>query len=110
LPDEAIEQLPDDVIEADGPSEADKRTPRVDSLIVRMRAVLARRLEAMETEPMESADKEMALLSTMARTLGKLEEMRRARKGVVRKKAAPSPEMVALRKTIAARIDELNRA
>lgn len=90
---------------------AKARGPTTLKLITKMRLLLTRRLEALEREPMEMPDKEMTLLSTMARTLGKLEEIDKARRRTTRRKSTePSPAMVDLRKIIAARIDELNRA
>ena len=90
---------------------AKARSPTTLQLITKMRLLLTRRLEALEREPMEMPDKEMTLLSTMARTLGKLEEIDKTRKRATKRKSTErSPAMVELRKMIAARIDELNRA
>jgi hypothetical protein len=102
-----VRQLPEQG-EVTGVAKA--RSPTTLQLITKMRLLLTRRLEALEREPMEMPDKEMTLLSTMARTLGKLEEIDKARKQATKRRSLePSPAMVELRKMIAARIDELNR-
>jgi hypothetical protein len=75
----------DFVSETDAGSESGAkraRAPTTLMLIRRMRAMLTRRLEMLEKEPMDAADKEMTLLGTMSRTLG---EAHRARSGTPRR-------------------------
>jgi hypothetical protein len=85
------------------------RAPTTLMLIRRMRAMLTRRLEMLEKEPMDAADKEMTLLGTMSRTLGKLIELDQERRaGTVARKSTASPELAALRMKIVERIDQLN--
>jgi hypothetical protein len=96
---------------ADAAEDAIRRVPArtTATLIRKMRAVLARRLEQMESEPMDAGDKEMLLLGSMSRTLGKLVELDKSRASGAKVKATASPEMTELRKKIAERIDQLNR-
>ncbi len=83
--------------------------PGTAALINKMRAMLARRLMALEKEPMDAPEKEMTLLGSMARTLGKLEELQRDRRAASKPRTpSASPEMVELRLKIAARIEQLN--
>jgi hypothetical protein len=78
-------------------------------LISRMFGALERQVLRMEESGMPPTDKEVVLLGSMSRTLGKLMDIDQGRRKEGRAKAAPSADLLELRKKIAERIDQLNR-
>lgn len=89
------------------------RVPSTDRtrLIGRMMAVLERQIAKLEREAemKDPAEKEVALLSTMTRTLDKLIALDKANKATDGR-SAPARDMVALRNKLSERIDRLKQS
>ncbi len=82
-----------------------------DQLIERLFGVLEKQIKNMETRDMDAsnADKEVALLGTLSRTLEKLVELDVKHSATSPKPKRPRSEMMALREKISARISQLEK-